>query len=131
MSATAGNPASPPSRAPSPGSSTCRSNAQSPTPPPAQVRAWDPSIPWLQRECRELEVRDTAAHEYTAILEYELPRDSRRPDVIVLEHGAVAVRQLKGALFPTRAALHQALGYARERTCRAYSEHSLIAVHSG
>jgi hypothetical protein len=54
---------------------------------PEQIRAWDPSIPWLQRECRELEVRDTAAHEYTAILEYELPRDSRRPDVIVLERG--------------------------------------------
>ena len=63
---------------------------------PEQVRAWDQSIPWLQRECRELEVRDTAAHEYTAILEYELPRDSRRPDVIVLERGCVAVLELKG-----------------------------------
>jgi Uncharacterized conserved protein (DUF2075) len=81
---------------------------------PEQIRAWDQSIPWLQRECRELEVRDTAAHEYTAILEYELPRDSRRPDVIVLERGAVAVLELKGALFPTRAALDQALGYARD-----------------
>lgn len=81
---------------------------------PEQIRAWDQSIPWLQRECRELEVRDSAAHEYTAILEYELPRDSRRPDVIVLERGAVAVLELKGAPFPTRAALDQALGYARD-----------------
>ena len=81
---------------------------------PEQVRAWDQSIPWLQRECRELQVRDSAAHEYTAILEYELPRDSRRPDVIVLERGAVAVLELKGAPFPTRAALDQALGYARD-----------------
>ena len=81
---------------------------------PEQVRAWDQSIPWLQRECRELEVRDSAAHEYTAILEYELPRDSRRPDVIVLERGAVAVLELKGAPFPSRAALDQALGYARD-----------------
>lgn len=81
---------------------------------PEQIRAWDQSIPWLQRECRELEVRDSAAHEYTAILEYELPRDSRRPDVIVLERGAVAVLELKGAHFPTRAALDQALGYARD-----------------
>lgn len=81
---------------------------------PEQIRAWDQSIPWLQRECRELEVRDTAAHEYSAILEYELPRDSRRPDVIVLERGAVAVLELKGALFPTRAALDQGLGYARD-----------------
>lgn len=81
---------------------------------PEQIRAWDQSIPWLQRECSELQVRDSAAHEYTAILEYELPRDSRRPDVIVLERGAVAVLELKGAPFPTRAALDQALGYARD-----------------
>ena len=81
---------------------------------PEQVRAWDQSIPWLQRECRELGVRDTASNEYTAILEYELPRDSRRPDVIVLERGCVAVLELKGALHASRAALDQALGYARD-----------------
>jgi hypothetical protein len=81
---------------------------------PEQIRAWDQSIPWLQRECRELEVRDTAAHEYTAILEYELPRDSRRPDVIVLERGCVAVLELKGTLHASRAALDQAFGYARD-----------------
>ena len=39
-----------------------------------QVRAWDQSIPWLQRECRALEVRDNSAKEYATILEYELPR---------------------------------------------------------
>lgn len=83
-----------------------------------QVRAWDQSIPWLQRECRELEARDYTAKEYTAILEYELPRDSRRPDVIVLERGCVAVLELKGALHPSRAALDQVLGYARD--LRAY-----------
>lgn len=85
---------------------------------PEQVRAWDQSIPWLQRECRELEVRDSSARAYTAILEYELPRDSRRPDVIVLERGCVAVLELKGALHPSRAALDQAIGYARD--LRAY-----------
>jgi len=85
---------------------------------PEQIRAWDQSIPWLQRECRELEARDSAAREYTAILEYELPRDSRRPDVIVLERGCVAVLELKGALHASRAALDQAFGYARD--LRAY-----------
>lgn len=85
---------------------------------PEQIRAWDQSIPWLQRECRQLQVRDTSAREYTAILEYELPRDSRRPDVIVLERGCVAVLELKGALNPSRAALDQAFGYARD--LRAY-----------
>jgi hypothetical protein len=83
-----------------------------------QVRAWDQCIPWLQRECRELEVRDTTAREYTAILEYELPRDSRRPDVVVLERGCVAVLEIKGALNPSRAALDQAFAYARD--LRAY-----------
>lgn len=85
---------------------------------PEQVRAWDQSIPWLQRKCRELEVRDATAREYTAILEYELPRDSRRPDVIVLERGCVAVLEIKGALRATQAALDQAFGYARD--LRAY-----------
>jgi len=91
-----------------------------------QVRAWDQCIPWLQRECRELEVRDYASREYTAILEYELPRDSRRPDVIVLERGCVAVLEIKGALSPSRAALDQAFGYARD--LRAY--HAACAGHS-
>jgi hypothetical protein len=85
---------------------------------PEQIRAWDQSIPWLQRECRELEARDAATREYTAILEYELPRDSRRPDVIVLERGCVAVLELKGALHASQAALDQAFGYARD--LRAY-----------
>ncbi len=85
---------------------------------PEQVRAWDHSIPWLQRECRELVVRDVGAREYTAILEYELPRDSRRPDVVVLERGCVAVLELKGALHASQAAIDQAMGYARD--LRAY-----------
>ena len=79
-----------------------------------QVTAWDQCIPWLQRECRELTARDSAAREYTAILEYELPRDFRRPDVIVLESGCVVVVELKGHLNPSQAALDQALGYARD-----------------
>ncbi len=83
-----------------------------------QIRAWDQSIPWLQRECRELEARDLGAREYTAILEYELPRDSRRPDVVVLQRGCVAVLELKGALHASQAAIDQAMGYARD--LRAY-----------
>lgn len=81
---------------------------------PDQVRAWDSSIPWLQRECRELEAKDYSAREYTAILEYSLPRDFRRPDVIVLQRGCIVVVELKGAPHPTRAALDQAWGYARD-----------------
>ena len=79
-----------------------------------QIRAWDQSIPWLQRECRTLEVRDQAAAKYITILEYELPRDFRRPDVIILENGCIVVLELKGALNPSQAAIDQALGYARD-----------------
>ena len=91
-----------------------------------QIRAWDQSIPWLQRECRELEARDLGAREYTAILEYELPRDSRRPDVIVLQRGCVAVVELKGTLHASQAAIDQAMGYARD--LRAY--HAACAERS-
>lgn len=85
---------------------------------PEQIRAWDQSIPWLQRKCLDLEARDAGAKKYTTILEYELPRDSRRPDVIVLERGCVAVLELKGALHASQAAVDQVAGYARD--LRAY-----------
>lgn len=63
---------------------------------PEQVRAWDASIPQLQREVGEVLDHDEGAHCYTAILEYELPMESRRPDVIMLVRGAVVVLELKG-----------------------------------
>jgi hypothetical protein len=79
-----------------------------------QIQAWDLSIPWLQRECQELTVRDIGARTYTAILEYELPRDFRRPDVIVLEKGVIVVIEIKGRPFVTQAALDQVAAYARD-----------------
>jgi hypothetical protein len=79
-----------------------------------QIRAWDLSIPWLQRECHELTVRDSGARTYTAILEYELPRDFRRPDVIVLEKGVIVVIEIKGRPLVTQAALDQVAAYARD-----------------
>ena len=45
-----------------------------------QVRAWDESIPPLQDEVGELIDRDSRASEYSAILEYELPMELRRPE---------------------------------------------------
>ena len=87
----------------------------------AQKRAWADSIPMLQRECRELITSDgTTAHSYTAILEYELPLESRRIDVVVLENGIVVVLELKGKEQPTQADLDQVMAYARD--LRAYHE---------
>jgi hypothetical protein len=85
---------------------------------PDQLRAWDHWIPDLQTEAGTLVREHAPAREYTAILEYQLPRDLRRPDVIVLEQGLVVVLELKGSPAATRAGLDQVLAYARD--LRAY-----------
>jgi len=85
---------------------------------PEQIRAWERWIPALQKEAGALLRSSEPAREYTAILEYELPRDLRRPDVIVLETGAVLVLELKGNPSATRAGLDQVIAYARD--LRAY-----------
>ena len=56
-----------------------------------QVRAWSDSIPPLQREVGEVLLRDQLAEKYSAILEYELPMESRRPDVVLLVGDGVLV----------------------------------------
>ena len=52
---------------------------------PEQLSAWDHWIPSLQGQAGLLLDGYRPAASYTAILEYRLPRDLRRPDVIVLE----------------------------------------------
>ncbi len=81
---------------------------------PEQIRAWDASIPPLQSEVTEVLIRDTLARQYSAILEYELPMESRRPDVILLVGAGVMVIELKGKLNPSQADLDQAAAYARD-----------------
>jgi hypothetical protein len=82
-----------------------------------QTRAWDDSIPLLQHEVKELCDADPAAEECTAILEYELPLESRRPDVVLLVRGAIVVLELKGKESPSQADLDQAAAYARDLRC--------------
>jgi len=84
---------------------------------PEQVRAWDESIPKLQTEVREVLGQQPDASVYTAILEYELPMESRRPDVILLVRGAIVVLELKGKTEPSRADIDQAAAYARDLRC--------------
>ncbi|MDB4909080.1 MAG: hypothetical protein JWO05_3864 [Gemmatimonadetes bacterium] len=81
---------------------------------PEQVRAWDAALPDLQEEVSEVLVRDELARQYSAILEYELPMESRRPDVILLVGAGVMVIELKGKLYPSQADLDQASAYARD-----------------
>jgi hypothetical protein len=85
---------------------------------PEQVRAWDESIPPLQSEVSEVLVQDSDAAAYSAILEYQLPMESRRPDVVLLMGGAVLVLELKSKDRPVLADVDQASAYARD--LRAY-----------
>lgn len=83
----------------------------------SQVFAWDDSIPKLQHEVGRVVEVDDLADQYTAILEYELPLESRRPDVVLLVSGAVVVLELKGRTEPEQADLDQAAAYARDLRC--------------
>jgi hypothetical protein len=84
---------------------------------PEQVRAWGDSIPPLQHEVGEVLLRDKLARHYSAILEYELPLESRRPDVLLLVGDGVLVIELKGKLEPSQADIDQAAAYARDLRC--------------
>ncbi len=79
-----------------------------------QVRAWDDSIPELQREAGELVQRTRLADGYSAILEYQLPMEARRPDVVLLLGGPVAVLELKAKALPQQVDIDQAAAYARD-----------------
>jgi len=92
-----------------------------------QVRAWDDSIPRLQTEVTQVrEVHEEAAR-YTAILEYELPLESRRADAIFLLRESVVVIELKGKSRPSDADIDQAHAYARDLRCyHAECEHRTV-----
>ena len=98
-----------------------------------QVRAWDLSIPPLQREVGEVLLDDSLATEYTAILEYELPLEFRRPDVVLLMGGAVLILELKGRQHANRADIDQAAGYVRDlkayhRECANRPVHGAVVL---
>jgi hypothetical protein len=84
---------------------------------PEQVRAWTDSIPQLQKGVDAILIRDALATHYSAILEYELPMESRRPDVILLVGDGVLVVELKGKQQPSQADIDQAAAYARDLRC--------------
>jgi hypothetical protein len=82
-----------------------------------QAEAWDQSIPPLQTEVAEILARNAAATGYETILEYELPMESRRTDVIFLISGAVVIIELKGKERPSQADIDQAAAYGRDLRC--------------
>lgn len=83
----------------------------------SQTLAWEDYVPKLQHEVDEVLQADSDASRYWAILEYELPMESRRPDCILLAKGAVLVLELKGKSTPSQADIDQAAAYARDLRC--------------
>jgi len=81
---------------------------------PEQVAAWGTHVPDLQRECKEWREKNSQVGGYSTVLEYQLPYEFRRPDVVVLANAAVVVIEMKGATGVSRAALDQAHAYARD-----------------
>ena len=84
------------------------------SPSQSQLDSWKNSIRWLNREYSNYISENTEAAKYSTILEYELPRDLRRPDVIVLQNGHVAVIEIKGQTGASQAARDQVSAYARD-----------------
>lgn len=80
----------------------------------SQRRAWRKDIPVLQRESDELLDRSQNARSMSVILEYTLPRDFRRPDVVFLNGEAVVVVEMKGASSARQAHIDQVRGYVRD-----------------
>lgn len=99
----------------------------------SQQRAWAESIPPLQHEVGELIERDLQATDYSAILEYELPMEMRRPDVVFLSSGSVYVLEIKSKNRIEQADLDQAAGYARDLSayhaeCHSRPVHPILVL---
>ena len=102
----------------------------------SQIRAWDDSIPPLQGEVRHVLAREERSAGYSAILEYELPYELRRPDVIFLAGRGLFVLELKGKACPERADIDQASAYGRDlrayhRECHNRPVHAALVLTRG
>ena len=91
---------------------------------PQEVDSWRRNVPELQREVSEVVQVHTDAADFTAVMEYELPMESRRADVVLLVGAAVVVLELKGKISPSDADIDQAHAYARDLSCYHRDCHS-------
>lgn len=103
---------------------------------PEQLAAWDESIPPLQLGVGDVLDHAPMAAGYSTILEYQLPMEHRRPDVILLMGGAVLVLEIKGKNRVDLADVDQASGYARDlrayhRECEDRPVHPVLVLMRG
>ena len=80
----------------------------------SEDRSWTVNIPLLQQEVRQSMQVDQSIRTCTAVLEYQLPMELRRPDAVLLVRGAVVILELKGEVDANDAAIDQAHAYARD-----------------
>lgn len=97
----------------------------------SQKRAWHDEVKILQSAGGAALSADANASEFRSILEYQLPLESRRPDVVLLENGNVLVIEFKGKDLPTAADIDQVSAYARDlrnyhRDCAERPVHPLL-----
>jgi len=82
---------------------------------PSQLKSWRESVPIVQREAGVAVEALELAKEFSAVLEYELPREGgRRPDVVALQNGVVVVIEFKERNVPLSAHVDQVQAYARD-----------------
>ena len=81
---------------------------------PSEVRSWTVNVPLLQTEVRESLQVDQSIKTCTAVLEYQLPMELRRPDAVLLVRGGIVVLELKGEVDANDAAIDQVHAYARD-----------------
>jgi len=97
---------------------------------PEQVRAWDDSIPPLQSQVADILEGDGKGDDFSTILEYQLPMESRRPDVLFLVRDSVVVLELKGKMKASQSDVDQASAYARDLRCyhRECSDRPVVPI---
>ena len=83
----------------------------------SETNSWQRTVPDLQREIGEVIEVDLGSSQFTAVLEYELPMESRRADAVLLLHDNIVVIELKGKSRSTDADIDQAHAYARDLRC--------------
>ncbi len=80
----------------------------------SEVQSWTANVPLLQRKVRQSMQVDQSIKTCTAVLEYQLPMELRRPDAVLLIRGGVVILELKGEFDANDAAIDQAHAYARD-----------------
>ena len=100
---------------------------------PEEGASWGDSVPHLQRGLRQLVREDTNLAHCTAILEYQLPMESRRADAVLLLRNSVVVIEFKRKQFSSDADVDQAHAYARDlrgyhRECHNRPVHAILVL---